>query len=233
MRKLTTKEIVLLIALVFIVSGALYYNYFYTPYQEKLLDLELQIATSNQRLLTLQNEQQSIIRDTEKLNNELAGVEEEFYNIPQGIDEPDMLVFIEETLQGYANSSIVRFLPDISLNQYYQSSQISISFLTTYPNLKIILDTFYNAPFRNRIVYVNLEYQEPEIFLGPQLEEETEEEAEEAEESVEYYLYAELTMECYTIPAVVTATDYPFMIGPYNNTNPFETLPETPEETEE
>ena len=88
MRKLTSKEIVLLIVLVFIVSGALYYNYFFRPYQGKMIELDVNINTDNQRLLTLQSQQQSIIRDTEKLNNELAGVEEEFYDIPEGIDEP-------------------------------------------------------------------------------------------------------------------------------------------------
>ncbi len=235
MRKLTTKEIVLLIALVFIVSGALYYNYFFTPYMEKMLNLELQISTSNQRLLTLQNQQQSIIRDTEKLNNELAGVEEEFRNIPQGIDEPDMLVFFEEALNGLAKESTIRFSPETTLNEYYQTSQVLMSFYTTYPNMKIILDTLYNAQFRNRIVYLNISYREPEELLGPQLPTVDEEvpEGEEVAEPVEYYLYTELTMDCYSIPAFVTNTDYPFMIGPYNNTNPFEVFEEEPAETEE
>lgn len=221
MRKLTTKEIVLLIALVFIVSGALYYNYFYRPYQDKMLDLSTEINTNNQRLLTLQNEQQSIIRDTEKLNNELAGVEEEFYNIPVGIDEPYMLVFIEESLSGLAESSTIRFSSETSLNEYFQTSQILLSFDTTYPNLKVILDSFHSAPFRNRIVYLSSAFKEEENILGPQLLPDPEED----EEEVPYnYLYVEVSIDCFTIPGVVVNTEYDFMIGPYNNANPFEAL---------
>ncbi len=219
MRKLSTKEILLLIALIFIVSGAVYYNYFFRPYQDKMIDLEVNLTTSNQRLLTLQNEQQSIIRDKEKLNNELAGVEEEFFNIPKGIDEPYMLVFIEETFSGIASKPSVRFAPEVSINEYYQTSQILMSYFTTYPDLEIILDSFYNAPFRNRIIYLNVSFQEPELLLGPQLTTEDEVPTEQADED---YLYVEMTVDCFTIPGMVTETNYPFMIGPYNNVNPFE-----------
>ena len=224
MRKLTTKEIILLIALVFIVSGALYYNYFFRPNQDKMIDLDLQITTDNQRLLTLQNEQQSIIRDTEKLNNELAGVEEEFYNIPVGIDEPYLLVFIEETLSGLAENSVVHFSPEATLNEYFQTSEINISFDTTYPNLEIILDSFYNAPFRNRVVFLTAAYQSPEDILGPQFAAEP---ADGAEEEPYKYLYVEMTVDCFTIPGAVVGTEYDFMVGPYNNTNPFESMEDT------
>ena len=129
MRKLTTKEIVLLIALVFIVSGALYYNYFFKPYQLKIFELDANLSTNTQRYMTLQNEQQSIIRDTEKLQNELAGVDADFQSIPVGIDEPYMLVFIEDALNGTAEDSTISFSTETSVNEYY-------------PNLKIILDSF-------------------------------------------------------------------------------------------
>lgn len=221
MRKLSTKEIVLLIVLIFVVSGAVYYNYFYRPYQDKMTDLEINLTTSNQRLLTLQNEQQSILRDTERLNNELAGVEEEFYNIPNGIDEPYMLVFLEEAMKGSSSARSVRFSPEVTINEYYQTSEILMSFSTTYPELKIILDSLYNAPFRNRVTYLATTYQDPEEMLGPGLIPDPGETEEVVVEEADY-LYVEMTVDCFTIPDVVVKTDYPFMIGPYNNANPFE-----------
>jgi hypothetical protein len=233
MRKLTTKEIVLLVALIFIVSGALYYNYFFSPYQEKMIDLEAEIKTNNQRLLTLNNEQQSIIIDTEKLQNELAGIQDDLNNIPTGIDEPMMLVFIEETLTGLAAESSVVFSPETVQNEYYQTSEIKLTFMSTYPNLKTILDGFENAPFRNRIVNINMSYEETAATLGPTVlaaDDATTEDAEtQEEETIEYYLSVELTINCYTISGTVTNTDYDFMIGPYNNTNPFESTEETEE----
>ena len=231
MRKLTTKEIVLLVVLIFIVSGALYYNYFFRPYQEKMIELDVNISTDNQRLLTLQNQQQSLIRDTEKLNNELAGVQEEFYDIPEGIDEPFMLVFVEETLSGIADESIIGFSPEADINEYYQTSQILIEFETTYPNLKIILDSFYNAPFRNRVVELEAYYQDPNNILDTQLPPDDEEEdgGEAAEEPAANYLKVEMSVDCFTIPGVVNGKNYDFMIGPYNNMNPFE----APEEIQE
>ncbi len=232
MRKLSTKEIVLLIALVFIVSAALYYNYFFTPYQQKIIDLNFQISTSQQRYMTLQNQQQSIIKDTEKLNAQLEDIKDEFSKVPQGIDEPNMLVFFEETLNGKANNVTIRFSPETTQNEYYQTSKVLMSFYTTYPNLETILDTFYNSKFSNRITGINMTYEEPEVMLGPQLP--TPEGAEETvqeEEPEMYYLHTEITMDCYTIPAFVNTTDYPFMIGPYNNANPFEVFPEVAEET--
>ena len=109
MRKLTTKEIVLLIVLVFHRIGRIVLQLFFPSLPAKDDGSRHKISTDNQRLLTLQNEQQSIIRDTEKLNNELAGVEEEFYDIPEGIDEPSMLVYIEDSLAGAATDATVRF----------------------------------------------------------------------------------------------------------------------------
>lgn len=245
MRKLTTKEIVLLIALVFIVSGALYYNYFYRPFQDKMLDLDTQINTNNQRLLTLQNEQQSIVRDTEKLNNELLGVQDNLEDIPVGIDEPLMLVFIEETLSGLATESSYRFTPEIIQNEYFQTSQVAITFKTTYPNLKIILDGFALAPFRNRIVTLNASFKDQTLALGPTVlaasdpvaeiinEEETGDSTPIPGQENENYLSVEFLMDCFTITGSVEATEYPFMIGPYNNINPFEEMIEETEEVAE
>ena len=221
MRKLTTKEIVLLIALVFIVSAALYYNYFFKPYQLKMFELEANLNTNTQRLMTLQNEQQSIIRDTEKLQNELAGVDAEFQAIPVGIDEPYMLVFIEDALNGTADESSISFSTETSVNEYFQTSQVHLAFSTTYPNLKIILDSFYNAPFINRVVMLNTTYQEETDLLGPQLAQEPAEGEEAADVAESNYLYVEVTLDCFTIPGTVEDKAYDFMTGPFGSSNPY------------
>ena len=222
MRKLTTKEIVLLIALVFIVSAALYYNYFFKPYQLKIFELEANINTNTQRHMTLQNEQQSIIRDTEKLQNELAGVDAEFQSIPVGIDEPYMLVFIEDALSGTAKDSSISFSTETSVNEYFQTSQVRLAFSTTYPELKIILDSFYNAPFINRVVMLNTTYEDEADILGPQLAQEPAEGEAPADTPEPDYLYVEMTLDCFTIPGAVENKAYDFMTGPFGNSNPYQ-----------
>ena len=144
-----------------------------------------------------------------------------------------MLVFIEEALSGLAEDAIIGFSPEVDMNEYFQTSQILMTFETTYPNAKIILDSLYNAPFRNRVVALNAYYQEPGDILGPQfLAEDPQDGDEQAEEAPVYkYLKVEMTVDCFTIPGEVKGKNYDFMIGPYNNTNPFE-VPEVIDPTE-
>ncbi|MCK5129771.1 MAG: hypothetical protein KAQ68_07955 [Clostridiales bacterium] len=233
MKKLSTKEILLLVLLVFLVSGALYYTYYYRPYQDKMLELDVSIIKNTQRLITLQNQQQSIIEDTARLNNELLGIEDELLDIPVGVDEPRILVFIEESITDLANSTVIRFSPEVTRTEYFQINEVLISYKTNYENLKIILDKFENAPFRNRVLSMNASYSETSDTLGPQMlpgsdpvgdilagDTPSEVPLQESEEDT-YYLHVEMLVECFTLPGIVERNDYPFMDGPYQNDNLF------------
>ncbi len=225
MKKLSLKEIILLVLLIFVVTGALYYNYYFKPYQEEMLELDANIQANKQKLIMLQSQQQAIIEDKAKLNNELLGIEDDLVNIPVGVDEPKMLVFTEDTLTGLAKNSVINFKTDLISNEYFQTSTILISYQTTYPNLKVILDGFRNAPFRNHIVSLNAEYKQAQVLLGPIIIPGNTPIGDEilpvAEENYQY-LYVEMEVDCFTLSGIAQGSSYPFMIGPYDNENLFE-----------
>ena len=245
MKKLSKKEVFLLVILLFVVAGALYYYYYYTPMTEKIGGMQKQIKDKENQLNILQTQELAITKAKEEIAELERGLSGEIKDIPVGVDEPELLVFMSQAMADLADEPVIRFDPQCEPHAFYQVNHVIIGFTTNYEDLKTILMNFQNAPYRNSIKNLNLNFTpDPTANLGPDAvtgsdpvldamnDRQTEAPEVNARENNDRVLLVEMRVDFYSFPGEIEDKQYPFMVGPYSNPSPFtQIIPEeTPEE---
>ncbi len=245
MKKLSKKEVFLLVVLIFIVAAALYYYYYYTPMTDKISEVNKSIKEKETELNIIQTQQLAIGKAKETIAELERGLSGEITDIPTGVDEPELLVFIEQAIADLADEPVIRFDPQTDPHAFYQVNYVFIGLTTNYEDTKEILSNFKDAPYRNRIVNLNISFShDPTANLGPDavtgsdpvLDAMNGEQTEAPEiiepDSADHVLQVEMRVDFYSFPGEIGDKDYPFMVGPYGNPDPF-ILPEPEEPTPE
>lgn len=234
MKSLSRKEIILLVLLLVVISGAIYYYYFYRPIQSDIMDIDTEITQNQMELDSLNAKQLSITKAEEQIIALQEGLDDSLTDIPTGVDEPELLVFIEETLMGLAEDITVSFEASPEMNEYYQVKLVTLTITTTYDNLKAVLAAFENAPYRNMVTNMSAAYTAAAESVGPTSNPDYEagrdtvaeelygsgtaaDTQEEQAEGDDMTLRTQLNIEFISFVGELEQKDYPFMTGIYDN----------------
>lgn len=140
-REKTLVAVVLVLAIFFA-----YFMFFLKPYLAEMDDLTAQ--KDNKELLVTTNNQKQI--QVNNLDNEIAETEKliEGYSIgiSQGGNQPTMLVFLEDTINSYAQKVMFYFDTVKPVGQL-ESCPVTITMVATYSGLKNILEAFSDSEY--------------------------------------------------------------------------------------
>lgn len=240
--KLSKREISLLFIAFIALTGLLYYNYFYKPYQTEAAQLQTSIVEQRQQLDREKLEKTQIATQAQQIEQLKADLEGELQSIPVGIDEPELLVFLEETVADLSTNHNIQFMVEVQSLGYCQINKVTMSFSSDYPNMLTILKRLEKAPYRNRILNMTVNSKVYDQQLVPvdtvgeipdetdtdTTEDTTDETAETAEPQMEpvmvepYLLEVYLSIEFFSFPGAIDPDkEYSFMTGPYNKPDLF------------
>ncbi|HZK34731.1 MAG TPA: hypothetical protein VFD33_05415 [Bacillota bacterium] len=167
--KLSRRELFLLISVLVIAAGALYYTQFFTPIKEDISTLqdesdELMVQINN---LKMQNNRIPALKE------DLSTLEQDFEELTtsflKGWDEPLLLVYLENMIGNTAVKDRTMFyLSDP--REYYSSGTIDLELTTDYHSLKDIIVELENAPYYNKIQFIEARrrssYEDLEVTIS-------------------------------------------------------------------
>lgn len=155
--KITRKEIMWLVVVIFGISIAAYYLYFLSPTLDKIDTLKVTIEQKQMRILSMQTS----IDQIDNIKNEIAVMEAELEkqseNIPEGISQPLQLVAVTNILNGKCSSTVIGFNQNEQEYENYQKNVVELSFSSSYENLLLILQEFQDLSMLNQIVSLNIQ----------------------------------------------------------------------------
>lgn len=198
--RLSKRELSLLVLMLILAVGALYYTQFYTPMNKQLTDL----ASRSQNLSIQITDVKSKINNISDIESKINELDHEFNSLKEkfldGWDEPVLMVYLEDLIGDSAVKSQVDFdrnAPD----ELYNSGTIKLSLNTNYHSFKSIISKLENGLLYNVPSSVYLDYLNDE----------------------EDGLRAEVFLSFYTLNEPDPfQDDYEFMRGPYGKENIFE-----------
>ena len=158
--KISKKETILIVAILFVISAAAYYVYFLTPTLEDIDNLSIAIEQKQFKILSMQ----TAIDQIDNIKNEIAVLEAELEkqaeNIPSGVSQPLQLVAVTNILNGKSDNLVISFNQRGNTYDNYQKNIVDLSFSTTYENLLLIFEDFDNLSMMNQIVTMNIQLAE-------------------------------------------------------------------------
>ena len=158
--KISKKETILIVAILFVISAAAYYVYFLTPTLEDIDNLSIAIEQKQFKILSMQ----TAIDQIDNIKNEIAVLEAELEkqaeNIPSGVSQPLQLVAVTNILNGKSDNLVISFNQSGNTYDNYQKNIVDLSFSTTYENLLLIFEDFDNLSMMNQIVTMNIQLAE-------------------------------------------------------------------------
>ncbi len=158
--KISKKETIFIVLILFLISAAAYYVYFLTPTLEDIDNLNIAIEQKQFKILSMQ----TAIDQIDSIKNEIAVLEAELEkqaeNIPSGISQPLQLVAITNILNGKSDKLVISFNQSSNDYENYQKNTVDLSFSTTYENLLLILEDFDNLSMTNQVVTMNIQLAE-------------------------------------------------------------------------
>lgn len=157
--KISKRETILIVSIIFLISAAAYYIYFLTPTIEEIDDLAIAIEQKQLKILSMQ----TAIDQIDNVKNEIAELEAELEkqseNIPRGISQPIQLVSVSNIMNSKCDYLIIGFNPGAEEYENYQKNIVDMSFATTYEELLLILEEFKALSMTNQIAKMNITFQ--------------------------------------------------------------------------
>lgn len=232
MKKLSKKEIVLLLILAVLIIGALYYNYILMPYLDKISDVKKNISTAKAEMEILTIHNRNLLKAKDEVERLKAGLSGTLSDIPIGIDEAQLLVLCSRAIDDLGDNTVYNFDADVVQYEFYQINNVSVQLSTNYNNLLEILANFRDLENRNRITDLSIGYVPaastpigPDPVTGTATLEEIL--AGEGSSSVgegaldRYSLKVNMTIEFFSFEGELLPKDYDFMVQPINNPDMF------------
>lgn len=226
MKKLSRNETIWLIVLIFLIAGVLYYNYYFMPFQKKMDAVNVNIMNANAQLDLSQDRSREILRAKDEIQGMKKTMEGTISDIPNGVDEAELLVLCSQALQDLGTNIAYEFDPQVESFEFYQVNYVTIGFNTGYAQLLDILGNFKQLKYRNHIIDMQVEYS-PKVFddFGPQpvtgsLSAEEIVEGQESEAVVasgsgaRAALYVKMRVEFFSFPGNVDEKAYDFLTTP-------------------
>ncbi|MDD5018645.1 MAG: hypothetical protein PHO15_11175 [Eubacteriales bacterium] len=131
--------------LILAVVGA-YYLLFLKPYLEDMSDILVEKA--NKEILVTTNDQQE--QKVKLLEDDIAALETELADysggISQGFDHPPVLVYLEETVNEYAQK-VMFYFDDVSEFGQMEVCPVTVTMSGTYEGMKSILEAFSDSEY--------------------------------------------------------------------------------------
>jgi septal ring factor EnvC (AmiA/AmiB activator) len=222
--KLSRREKILLILVVVLALGAVYYFYFLTPFTKEMTQIQSDIAQKQTEFSTL-NMQNGQLKLLDKQIDDLKTQNKELLDkIPTGFDQADLLNFIYDLTKSKSDKTSYIFEQPVDYVKI-DCQKATLTFNTNYGNLKEILNTLKTCRFNNRIVLMVATTKEQEAAKPS--DNEGDGKSEDGEETADtgnpaYTLNVVLTVEFYNIKGDIPADKkYDFGNGSKGKSNLF------------
>ena len=209
--KISKKEIIWIVAFIFVVTGIVYWAYYLSPAIDEMEQIELSINQKQIKILSMQN----AIGQIDTIKNEIAVLEAEIEkqseDIPKGVSLPLQLVEMTNVFNGKCSDLVISFEQSTATYDDYQKNSAHLSFQTSYEQLLAILNEFEELGMANQIVKMNLAYTSDILSYYTAVLE-------------GYYLVVNTTVEFYSFYAPSDAEPLekqPFEDSPVVDKNPF------------
>lgn len=160
--KLTKRERILLLGALIIAVGIMFFNYIYFPLKEDIKELKTQSEELSIQINEVKQKQALV----ETLEEQLFKLQEDSDTIYEDVlktwDEPEILVYIEETLGELGMSELIENYGVIT-SEGYLNGDINLNMVATYENLMTILSKFEKGKYFNTVEFMTVEVKDDMI----------------------------------------------------------------------
>lgn len=205
--KLTKRERILLSGALLIAVVAIFVNYVYVPLRKDIKTLTSQAEEISTQIEDAK-QKQALVEVLEKQLTDLQkDVDKSLKDVMKTWDEPEILVYIEQTLEQLGSSNLIENYGVISAEGYL-NGDINIKLTATNENLKKILKKFEEGKYFNTVQTMIVAKNTIPDSNGDTKKKE---------------LDIELILRFYALDYLTEYTkEYKFMKGKFNKTNIFE-----------
>lgn len=148
--KLTTRERILLPAVLVIILSALFINFVYLPLNREIQELETKTGEIGLKITEVQTKQTDTLKLQEQAEELTDKLETDNPDILEKWDQPKLLVFIESIMTNLSDQKSIDFY-DVVPADTLQVGDINLVMETNYENLQKILKKLEKADYFNTI----------------------------------------------------------------------------------
>ena len=148
--KLTTRERILLPAVLVIILSALFINFVYLPLNREIQELESKTSEIGLKITEVQAKQADTLKLQEQAEELTDKLETDNPDILVKWDQPKLLVFIESIMTNLSDQKSIDFY-DVVPADTLQVGDINLVMETNYENLQKILKKLEKADYFNTI----------------------------------------------------------------------------------
>lgn len=183
--KISKKEVIILVSVIFVISAAVYIYYFLMPTLKEIEINDIAIAQKTQKIESMKLD----IAKIDSIEEQIALLEDELAvqtrDIPVGISQPLQLAAITSILNEKGDTVNIKFSSSAETFENYQKNIVNVNFATTYEKLLKILDGFSKLYMTNQIVDMRAMYTQDTLEFFTQV-------------SLGNYLIIDMTVEFYS-----------------------------------
>ncbi len=148
--KLTTRERILLPAVLVIILSALFINFIYLPLNREIQELKTKTSEIGLKITEVQAKQADTLKLQEQAEELTDKLETDNPDILEKWDQPKLLVFIESIMTNLSDQKSIDFY-DVVPADTLQVGDINLVMETNYENLQKILKKLEKADYFNTI----------------------------------------------------------------------------------
>lgn len=153
--KLSKRELALLIIMLVIAAGALYYTQFYTPVSNEIADLKQKADSLAIQVMDAKTKSSKI----PEIEAQLETLEQEFVDLTRnfltGWDEPVLLVHLEDLIGDMAEKTSIS-LSTGKAEDYFSDGMLDLTLNTDYNSLKAIINALETSNYFNKPIAINI-----------------------------------------------------------------------------
>lgn len=209
--KISKRETILIVFVIFAISAAAYYFYYLVPTMTTINETAQSIEDKQIQVLSMQSQIQQINSIYEEIDVLEQQIAEDTSDIPIGVSQPLQLVEITRILNGKTDRPTISFGQSLNTYETYQVNIADLAFVTTYENLLQILNEIKQLTMTNQVVDMSVSYtQDPLTYYTAVLD--------------GYYLAVQMSIEFYSFyktPDTEPLGQQPFEDSPVEYKNPF------------
>jgi Tfp pilus assembly protein PilO len=163
---ISKREKILIIVVVLLALIGAYYLYYLKPCLDDIKELNAEIAGTETQISISETQKKQI----EKIEAEIADVDEQLSlfggSVAQVFDQPPVLVYLSDTVKACgAAKATINFNEPEQIGQIERCT-ITIMMISTYDQLKRVLDAFANAPYLIRLTQLRVVLSSAQETLG-------------------------------------------------------------------
>lgn len=149
--KLSKRERFLLIFVIILALGVVYYFYCLNPFMNEMKEIKNDIQSKELQLQTLKTQDSAL----QVLDKQIADLKQQngdiLKKIPTGFSQPELLYFLQKAVGENARKTSFNFELPVDLVKL-DNTKATLSFFTDYTKLKKLLTALKESRFNNRIL---------------------------------------------------------------------------------